>query len=60
MAGEMQRDVDGFERAFVKNFLSSSVLGNTLGGFGGKVGNSWVLGGTIDGGSGLLKSESGG
>ena len=33
---------------------------DALGGFGGKVGNSWVLGGTIEGGGGRLKSESGG
>ena len=31
-----------------------------MGGIWGKVGNSWVLGGTIEGGGGLLKSESGG
>ena len=43
-----------------KNQTSFSALGNALGGFGGKVGNSWVLGGTSGSGGGRLKSESGG
>ena len=43
-----------------KNFLSSSGLGNTLRGFGGKVGNSWALEGANGGGGDGLKSESGG
>ena len=42
-----------------KNFLSFSGLGNTLRGFGGKVGNSWALEGTNRGGGDRLKSESG-
>ena len=50
-----------FKSSFVqKNFLSSSGLGNALGGFGGKVGNSWALGGANGGGGDRLKSESGG
>ena len=43
-----------------KNFLSSSGLGNILRGFGGKVGNSWALGGTNGASGDRLKSESGG
>ena len=46
-----------------KPSLSFSALGNSLGGFGGNVGNSWALGGSSEGGeggSGRLKSESGG
>ena len=40
---------------FQKNSLSFSALGNALGGFGGKMGNSWALGGTSGGGGGRLK-----
>ena len=49
-----------FKSSFVYKKLSFSVLGNALGGFGGKVGNSWALGGTSGGGGDCLKSESGG
>ena len=43
-----------------KTSLSFLALGNALGGFGGKVGNSWAQVGASGGGSGCLKSESGG
>ena len=45
---------------FKKIFLSFSALGNVLGSFGGKVGNSWALGRASGGSDGCLKSESGG
>ena len=41
-------------------FLSFSGLGNTLRGFGGKVGNFWALEGANRGGGYRPKSESGG
>ena len=43
-----------------KKLLSSSGLGNTLRGFGGKVGNFWALEGANGGGGYRPKSESGG
>ena len=45
---------------FQKKTLTFSALSNALGGFGGKVGNSWALGGTSGGGGVRLESESGG
>ena len=45
-------------KAFVsENSLSSSASGNALGGFEGKVGNSWALGGTNGGGSDLTLNQ---
>ena len=49
-----------FKISTVQKLLSSSGLGNTLRGFGGKVGNFWALEGKNGGGSDRLKSESDG
>ena len=50
-----------FKSSFVsENSLSFSASGNVLGGFGGKVGNSWALRGTNRGCGNGLKSESDG
>ena len=47
-----------FKSSFVsENSLSSSASGNALGGFEGKVGNSWALGGTNGGGSDLTLNQ---
>ena len=46
-----------FKSSFVQKNLSSSGLGNALGGFGGKVGNSWALEGTNGGRGNRLKSR---
>ena len=45
---------------FQKKLYLFSAIANALGGFRGKVGDSWVLGGASGGGGGRLKSESGG
>ena len=45
---------------FQTHSLPFSALGNALGGFGGKVGNFWALGGESRGGNVHLESESGG